>query len=314
MQNLIITANAVVPVFLIVLLGVLLGRINLIDDNFTAVSAKLVFNVALPALVFVELATANFVRVLDMRQIVYVCAGTLFAFGVSWLLAVVFIREARDRGVFIQGSFRSNYGVVGLAIIFNLFGESAMGLAALILAFIVPLYNFLSVIALALPMRHERQLNLKSTAFEIMTNPLILALIFSLPFAYFKIGINQIFLTTGNYLAALALPLALIGIGGSLNFAGMKKAFKIALSSTLMKLILVPFILTYGAYLLGFEGEVLGVMFILFACPTAIASFIMAEAMGGNSELAGNIVLLTNLGSVLTITLGIAILKNMGLV
>jgi hypothetical protein len=189
-----------------------------------------------------------------------------------------------------------------------------MGLAALVLAFIVPLYNFLSVIALALPMRHERQLNLKSTAVEIVTNPLILALIFSLPFAYFKIGLNQIFLTTGNYLAALALPLALIGIGGSLNFAGMRKAFKIALSSTLMKLVLVPCIMTYGAYLLGFEGEVLGVMFILFACPTAIASFIMAEAMGCNSELAGNIVLLTNLGSVLTITLGIAILKNIGLV
>lgn len=314
MQNLQIIANAVVPVFTIVLLGVFLGRIKMLDRAFTVTSSKLVFNVALPTLVFVELATTNFAQVLNVEHIGYVCAATLGAFALSWLLAVLFIGEGRDRGVFIQGSFRSNYGVVGLAIIFNLFGESAMGLAALILAFIVPLYNFLSVLALALPMRRERQLNLKSTALEIARNPLILALVFALPFAYFKITLPQIFLTTGEYLAALALPLALIGIGGSLNFAGMRKAFKIAFASSFMKLVFIPLIVTYGAYLLGFAGEALGVMFILFACPTAIASFIMAEAMGCNSELAGNIVLLTNLGSVFTMTLGLAILKNAGLV
>lgn len=314
MQNLIVIANAVVPVFMIVLLGVLLGKLNLIDENFTATAAKLVFNVALPTLVFLELATTNFAQVLEAGPIAYVCFATLCAFALSWLLAVLFIGEGRDRGVFIQGSFRSNYGVVGLAIIFNLFGESAMSLAALVLAFIVPLYNFLSVIALAWPMRRERQLNLRATALEIAANPLILALVFALPFAYFKIGLPRMILTAGNYVAALALPLALIGIGGALNFAGMKKVFKIALSSAVMKLVFIPFIMTYGAYVLGFKGEVLGVMFILFACPTAIASFIMAEAMGGNSELAGNIVLLTNLGSVLTITLGVAILRALGLV
>jgi hypothetical protein len=314
MQNLIHTANAVAPVFLIVLLGVLLRRAKLIDDNFTTVTTKLVFNVALPALVFVKVAATDFHQVVNPGQIAYVCAGTLFAFGFSWLMAMPFIKQGRDLGVFVQGSFRSNYGVVGLAISFNLFGESAMGMAALLLAFIVPMYNLLAVIALTIPMRHERQMHWNTTMIDILTNPLILALLVALPFAYFQIGLGSMVLTTGNYLAALALPLALIGIGGSLNFAGMRRAFNIAVSSALMKLIFIPLILTVVACQLGFEGEVLGVMFILFACPTAIASFIMAEAMGANRELAGNIVLLTNLGSVATITAGVSILKNMGLV
>jgi hypothetical protein len=122
------------------------------------------------------------------------------------------------------------------------------------------------------------------------------------------------FLTTGNYFSDLALPLALVGIGGSLNFENIKKASGLAFSASVIKIFIIPLVLTYTAYLFGFRGADLGIMFVIFACPTAIVSFIMAEAMGANSKLAGNIVLISTVGSVFTFAIGIILLKSLGLI
>jgi len=148
-----------------------------------------------------------------------------------------------------------------------------------------------------------------SSLLEIIRNPLILAVIFALPFSYYKIQIPEMFLTTGNYFSDLALPLALVGIGGSLNFENIKKASGLAFSASAIKIFIIPLVLTYTAYLFGFRGDDLGIMFVIFACPTAIVSFIMAEAMGANSKLAGNIVLISTVGSVFTFAIGIILLK-----
>ncbi|MEJ5263143.1 MAG: AEC family transporter, partial [Ignavibacterium sp.] len=130
----------------------------------------------------------------------------------------------------------------------------------------------------------------------------------------FSIKLPSIVITTGNYLSELALPLALIGIGGSLNLEQIKKASALAFTSSVIKLIIIPLILTTIAFVFGYSGVDLGIMFILFASPTAIVSFIMAEAMGANSKLAGNIILISTLGSVFTIAAGILILKSFGLI
>jgi malonate transporter and related proteins len=135
-----------------------------------------------------------------------------------------------------------------------------------------------------------------------------------MPFSYFGIALPEVLKTTGNYLAALALPLALVGIGGFLNFHDITKESSLTIVSTVLKLVVFPLVMTAAAYFLNFRGIDLGIIFILFACPTAIASFIMAEAMGANSRLAGNILLLTTLASVVTITLGLFILKENGLI
>ena len=175
------------------------------------------------------------------------------------------------------------------------------------------MYNVLAVIVLTVPL-HEGKLNIKSAMLDILLNPLILAVIFALPFSYFKISLPEMFVTTGGFLSDLALPLALIGIGGSLNIENLKRASNLAFTSSLIKIVAIPIILTLAAYFLGYEKVDLGIMFIVFACPTAIASFVMADVMGANSKLAGNIIMITTLGSVFTISLGILLLKSFGLI
>ncbi len=313
MYNLILILGLVCPVFLIIALGYFLKRLGTINDNFISLSTKIVFNVSLPALIFTEVSKVPLHKVFDIQMVVFVYAGILISFIAVWLISVPLLKDGKDRGAFIQGSFRSNYAIIGLAIISNVFGSEKLGKASLLLAFIIPLFNILSVIALVVPNRKEKQLNTGKTLLEIVKNPLIIAVVIALPFSYYKWELPGVLFTTVDYLAALSLPLALIGIGGFMNLKDIKKASFTAILSTIIKLVIIPLVVCFIAYEINFPAGDMGIIFIFFGCPTAIASFIMAEAMGSNGKLAGNIVLMTTLGSIITITLGLFILKQNGL-
>jgi hypothetical protein len=313
-ENIIFTGNVVAPVFLLVALGYFVKRINVINENFVDVTSKFVYSVSLPALVFINIAEIDLSEAIEFDQIIYIYAATLISFFLIWLFSIPFIKEGKNLSVFVQGAYRSNFAIVGFAIVSKLFGAYALGKAAIVLAFILPLYNILAVIILTIPLRKEKKLNMKNTLFEIVLNPLIVAVVIGLPFSFYKIKIPSFINLTLGFLAELALPLALVGIGGSLNLQNIKKASGLAFTSSAIKIILIPILLTTGANYFGFRELDLGIMFVLFASPTAIVSFIMAEAMGANSKLAGNIVLISTVASVFTIAAGIVILKELALI
>jgi len=312
-ENIIFTANIVAPVFLIIAVGYFAKRMKIINEVFVEVTSRLVFQISLPVFIFLEIAELDLSQVLELKQIAYIYAATIIPYLLIWFGTIPFIKNPKDKSAFVQGAFRGNYAIVGLALISNLFGGEALGKATLILAFLLPLYNVLAVIVLVVP-KHQGKINFKSIFLEILLNPLILAVVFALPLSYFKLKLPEMLSSTGTYLADLALPLALVGIGGSLNMENLKRASTLAFTASIIKIVILPIILTIGAYLLGYVMDDLGIMFIVFACPTAIASFVMADAMGANSKLAGNIIMLTTLGSVFTIAIGILLLKSFGLI
>ncbi len=314
LSNLLFSLNAVAPVFLIISLGYFLKKIGMIEDSFIDTTSKVVFNVAMPALVFSKLATADFQSTFRVKPVLIAYFGTIAFFGIAWLIALLLTKDGKDQGAFIQASFRSNFAIVGFAIIFNMFGESGLSKAALLLAFVMPLYNILAVIALTTTTNQSNRIPIKRTIKEVITNPLIIAAFVAIPCALLHIKIPFFVAKSIDYLAAMTLPLALIGIGGSLYFRSIRKNFSLTFAGTAIKIIILPLILTAVTIFLDIRGEMAGVLFVLFASPTAIASFIMARAMGANSELAGNIVVTTTLGSILTISLGIFLLKSFSLI
>lgn len=216
--------------------------------------------------------------------------------------------------MFVQGAFRSNYGIIGLAVSFNLFGQSGLAQASLLLALVIPLYNVLAILALTLPMQQQRALSASGIVLEMLKNPLIIAVFLALPFSYFGFQLPEVLEKTGRYFANLTLPLALLTIGATLNLKSLQHTSAQAFWATATKLVLLPVILTLGAAMLGFSGQDLVILFVLFGCPTAAASFVMAKAMGGNAQLAANIILTTTLGSVLTLSGGIYLLKLLAVI
>ncbi|MFZ5517798.1 MAG: AEC family transporter [Candidatus Zhuqueibacterota bacterium] len=314
MQNLIFTFNTVSPVFFIIFLGYFLKQKGFLNDDFISISSRIVFSVTLPCLVFTQLSDLDFGLALISMQVVFIYAGVMLFYGLIWLTSTFLSSDGRDRAAFIQGSYRSNFAIVGIALVESTLGSQALSQAALILALAMPLYNVLAIVALTVPVKKDKKLSFRKILVEIITNPLILATIFSLPFAFFKIKTPESVATTIDVLSDLTLPLALLGIGGSLNFKSLKIDFKLTMIATLIKIIIMPATLTYLAYALGFRGVTLGVTFMLFATPTAIASFVMADAMGCNSRLAGNIIVLSTIGSTVTISTGIYVLKSLRLI
>jgi len=312
-DNIVFTVNIVAPVFLIIAVGFISRRLKIINEAFVDVTSKFVFQVSLPVFVFLEISELDLTQAFDADQIIFVIIGTILSYILIWIGTIPFIKNPPDKSAFVQGAFRGNYAIVGLAIISNLFSAEALGKATLVLAFLLPIYNILAVIVLTVP-KHQGKIKLRSITLEILLNPLILAFIFALPVSIFRIKLPEIIISTGSYFADLALPLALVGIGGSLNLENLKKASSLAFIASAIKIIIIPTIITITAYLCGYRNNDLGILFIVFGCPTAIASFVMADAMGANSKLAGNIIMITTLGSVFTISIGILILKSFSLI
>jgi predicted permease len=312
-DNIVFTANIVAPVFLIIAVGYFAKKRKIINEVFVDVTSKVVFQISLPIFIFLEISELDLSQVFNVEQIVFITSATFLTYLLIWIGTIPYIKIPEDKSAFIQGAFRGNYAIIGLALISNLFGDDALGKATLMLAFLLPIYNVLAVIVLTIP-KHQGKINFKSIFVEILFNPLILAVIFALPFSYYKLKLPEMFVSTGSYLSDLALPLALVGIGGSLNMENLKRASTLAFSSSIIKIVVLPLILTFIAIFLGYRNDDLGIMFIVFACPTAIASFVMADVMGANSKLAGNIIMITTLGSVFTISIGILLLKSFGLI
>lgn len=315
MTNTLFIINTVSPIFLIVIVGWVLRKIGIIQESFIKQSTKFVFSVTLPVLVFLKLAIVDFGTVFDGKIIILVYSGIFILFFVSWFLAKLFIKRGDGRGVFIQGSFRPNNVIIGLALIMNIFGDEGISITIMILTFLVPLDNILSVIALTLfDKSNKRDKALVESFKSIIMNPVIIAAVVAIIISLLRIPIPTVLINTGDYLAAITLPLALIGVGGMLKIKYLHKTSLITLGALLIKLVVAPLIATTIGYFIGYTGTDLGIIFILFACPTAIVSFILADAMTPHGEIAGNIVLTTTLASSITIPIGLMILTYLNLI
>jgi len=301
------TLNITAPVFAMLFLGVLLKRIDWINDNFIHIASSLVFNVTMPALLFLGILHADLHAALQPDLLIYFSIATLVSFAMAWGWAI-WRCPREDRGIYTQGAFRGNNGVIGLALAASMYGDYGISLGAILAALVILFYNTLSTIVLAVysPVIKSDPWSICKSVFS---NPLIISVIIAAPFAYWQIGLPNWFETSGKYLAQMTLPLALICIGGTLSLAALRKSGRMAMSSSLVKMVGLPVLTTLGAWLWGSRGAELGILFLYFGSPTAAASFVMARAADGNHELAAAIIVITTLMAAITTNLGIFVLQ-----
>lgn len=309
-QSLLFTLETTLPIFILVLLGLLLRRRNVIDDAFIATSSKLVFNITLPVLMFMAVARSDSGAGQHLPLIGFVLSAALLGALLSALWAGALMLSVPQRGAFIQASFRSNLGIIGLALCINAYGEEGGVLGALLLAVITPVYNLLAVFFLT----RQQQVRWLAQLRLILSNPLIIAIVLAVPFSALQWPLPEVALRVGNSLAAMTLPLALIGVGGSLSFAALRRGSAVVLHIVTLKLLVVPVIIAVAAWVCGFRGVELGVICLMFASPTAAAAFVMARSMGADAELTANAIALTTIGSVLTVSGFVYVLSLLPLV
>ncbi|WP_350581498.1 AEC family transporter [Pseudomonas sp. HY2-MNA-CIBAN-0224] len=302
-----LTLSITAPVFAMLFMGIVLKRVGWINDNFIHTASALVFNVTMPALLFLGIVHADLRTAMQPKVLGYFTLATLVCFGLAWGWAI-WRCPREDRGIYTQGAFRGNNAVIGLALAASMYGDYGISLGAVLAGLVILLYNTLSTIVLAVYSPVIKS-DPWSVCKSVVKNPLIISVLAAIPFAVFKITLPGWLQASGEYLASMTLPLALICIGGTLSLASLRKSGNLALSASLVKMISLPLVATLGAWLLGFRGPELGTLFLYFASPTAAASYVMARAANGNHELAASIIVMTTLMAAITTNIGIFVLQ-----
>jgi predicted permease len=321
MDAFIFSANCVFPLFLIIAVGWVLKKCDIVSPSVINGLNTITFNVALPLLLFSDIARSDFYEIFAPSLIIYALVSTLLFFIIAWIYAELFIKKKSSTGAFVQGCFRGNYAIVGLFLINSVLGHPAKG--SLIIAFAVPLYNILSIFILSVRSKTPQTVKLGTTLLKIIKNPLIIGILCGIPFVVLRIPLFKIpelkFMTTAiDYMAVSANPMALIAIGAAISFDKLKAGIRIVLTVSLFKLFIGPLLFTGIAYVLrgvlNFSGDDLLVLYIMHGTPTAVSSYVMASKMNNDAALAADIVLVTSLVSLFSLTLGIYIFKAAGII
>ena len=313
-SDFIFSINCVLPLFILLLTGFFLRQIGVLDQNATLKINALIFNAALPAMLFRDISAGDFMTFFDVGFILFCVVTTFLIFFIIFIVGAVCFKDKKQAGAFIQGCFRGNYVIIGLPVIYNILGRPS-GLAVLNAAFTVPLYNVLSIAALSYGGAKNGGA-IKGAVINIVKNPIIIGIVLGIFASVFGItDKTPVFLKNSiAYLASLTTPLALLAIGAALTLKNIKAAFAPAMFACAIKLVISPLIFVFAAYLWGFSGEALIILYVMYGTPAAVSTYIMADIMGCDADLAANIVMATTALSIFTFTAFIFAFKVMDII
>lgn len=310
MENLMISANAVLPMCLIMALGYGTRRLGWIRREEISAINKIAFRIFLPCLLYYNVYCSDLSGSFDPLLMAYAVGGVLLTFGLSLGYTLLTEKLPERRGVMIQGMFRSNYVIMGIPVATALLGSDQLGTVSILIAVVVPLFNMLSVVVLEV-FRGQKPKPLHILG-QIAKNPLVIGSVLGILTLAAGIRLPHILEQTIQNISAIASPLQLFLLGAFFQFSGLKTYRRELVTVSAAKLIVAPGLFLGLGALLGFRGVAFVSLIGVFASPTAVNSFTMAQQMGGDAELAGDIVVTTSAVSILTMFLWIFLFKSLG--
>ena len=309
MESLRIALEIVLPLFLLLAVGYCIKLTGIMNETSVRQTNNMIFKVFLPLLVFFNIYKTDLTSSFDMSLLLFAVVGVLLQFIISLCLVILLEHDNARRGVMLQGMFRSNFVLFGIPISTALFGDSAAGLASILIAVIIPLYNMLAVVSLE--SFNGKKPSLWKILVGILTNPLIIASAAGILFVVFHIPLPTVLYKTVSDLSIIATPLAFVILGASFSFGETGRCVRDLCITLGAKLVAYPLLFIALAILMGFRDAHLAVLLTVFGSPIAVSSFTMAQQMGGDDKLAGQLVVFSSLLSVFTMFLFIFGLKEL---
>ena len=312
MENLMLSANAVLPMFMLLAAGFLSQKAGVLTREDVPRFNKVAFRIFLPCLLFYNIYCSDLSAAVKPGLIIYAVCGVLLVFAAAYLSVQHLVRREDWKGVIAQGIFRSNFVIMGIPIAQALVGADQLGAVTVLIAVVVPLFNFLSVYVL------ERfrggNVNVRKVLLEVAKNPLIISSLLGILCQLLGIRLLGLLEQTVSSLSVIASPLQLFLLGAFFRFDGLGRYLKPLTAVTTVKLFVTPALLLGTAALLGIRGGDFVGLIGIFASPTAVNSFTMVQQMDcGDAELAGDIVVMTSAVSILSFFLWILVFKSLGI-
>ncbi len=330
MENLVFSLNATLPIFLLMVLGYVFNKLHIIDEKAAAWMNKFVFKIALPVLLFEDLAEQDFAGTWNGKFVLFCFVATLSSIFIIALLSKLLIKNRAERGEFIQGSYRSSAALLGIAFIHNIYGEGSTGMAPLMIIGSVPLYNIFAVTILMLTApksvvlgRYTSEDNsndsvkkelMKKTALGIIKNPILIGIFCGLIWSLLKIPMPKIMGSLVSNIGGLATPLGLMSMGATFDYAKALNKIKPTLAASFIKLFALVGIFMPIAVTLGFRNEQVIALLVMLGSATTVSSFIMSKNMGHDGTLSSSIIMMTTFGCSFSLTFWLFVLKSLGVI
>ena len=312
LESFMVAFNAVAPFLILLGIGFAAVRLKLTDrpfmDRLNALNYKLFF----PFLMFNNVYSA---KPENMPSLKLILTGVLSVSLLVVLLVIIvprIVKENPRRGVIIQAVFRSNFIIYGIPLTTYVFGAERSSICGMMILVMVSLFNIAAVIVLEM-FREGGKVSAGKLLLGIIRNPILQGCLVGLVFYLLQISLPAFLATPVSSLAGLATNLALVILGASLKFEELRKNSRTISAVLLVRLILLPVIMVGFAYLIGLRGVELFLILMIFGTPVATSSYPMAQNMGGDGQLAGQLVFVSTVASLVTIFAFIFTLSRLGL-
>lgn len=315
MESFIFSLNIVLPIFLLVMFGYYLKKINFVNEPFLKIANQLAYKIFIPLIVFRVIYNTNLNDILDFKFIGV--AALVYLIYVAVLIFIVprFVKNGPILGSLMQGMTRSNFALFGTVLALNIYGE--VGVTAVLLAFIVPLFNVVAVILLS-TWGDNGKVGPMSLLMGVVKNPIIIAMfvgfVLNMTENAIQMRIPNSLMKPVYDLATMGTPLALLSLGARFQFSGLKRQLNYIIVGTIGKLIVMPVAVLSVIVMMGYRDAHLVAILAMAATPTAVSSYVMAEQMKCDGELAGNLVVVTSLLSSVTLFIFLFFLRNQGFI
>jgi predicted permease len=258
-------------------------------------------------------AEENIIKAINLKLVLFVIGGAIFLFLVLLFFMNKYIKNHQRTGVMIQGSFRSNYLLFGIPLT-PIEGRLTTSIVA---GFYVPILNILATLALYIYSDDENK-NLRKAFISSITNPLVLSgvlgIVLGITRNFLNISIPNVIDNPIRQIVNLATPFTFILLGGDLHFKNLYKNIKYSFTASFIKTIVFPSFLIPLAVLFGFSGYNISSIIAASSTPNAVSSYTMARIYKADYQLAGEIVVLSTVMSMLTLFITITICAYLGLI
>lgn len=323
-ENLAISVNAVLPLIICMAAGYLFRRTKLVDEGFCRKCNTFCFKTFLPLMIFMNVYNSDLESAVQPGAFLFAAAAVLVIFAAAFLIIPRIVKKgsvdsagspvsaASRQAVLIQCIFRSNFVIFGYQVVANVYGAGQAAVASVMAAIVVPLYNVLAVITLEYFTNSKN--GLRPVILGIIKNPLIIGAVAALLFKLSGLTLPAPLYTGLSDMAGMATPLALVVLGGTFHFDALRRNAGALAIGTLGKIVVSPLIMVPIAAALGFRDANLLSLVIVFASPAAVNSYTMAAAYGHDPELAGQLVVVTSVLSMVSVFGWIFLLRTLGLI
>lgn len=287
----------ILPLFIVMAVAYLLKKVGVLPESISPALNKLLINLLLPALLFRSTSRT------EISEVGVAAAGFLSAVLLVTALAILLglSMPRRSRGAFVQSSFRGNLAYLGLPVVTAAVGAEAAPIAAAILASGLILHVILTILLLQTLDPDRQSMQLPDSIKTIIKNPLIVSSVAGILFSLTGLTLPPILAQLLDLLARAALPLALVVIGTTISFTGVRDRISVTLLAVGLKLLVMPAVAyLVTRFLYGGAGEILVIVVLMAASPTAILAQTFAEAFNADSRLAAATVGLSTLLGILT--------------